>query len=33
MFEVDKIEAIDIDTMDDFILAETIYMQRHHEYN
>ncbi len=33
MFEIDKIEAIDIDTMEDFILAETIYKQRQHEYN
>ena len=33
MFEIDKIEAIDIDTMEDFILAEAIYKQRSHENN
>lgn len=33
MFEIDKIEAIDIDTMEDFILAEAIYKQRNHENN
>ena len=33
MFEIDKIESIDIDTMGDFILAEAIYKQRHNENN
>lgn len=33
MFEIEKIEAIDIDTMEDFILAEAIFKQRHHENN
>ena len=28
MFEIDKLEAIDIDTMDDFLIAETIYRTR-----
>lgn len=33
MFEIDKIESIDIDTMEDFILAETVYKQRQNENN
>ena len=33
MFEIDKIEAIDIDTMEDFIIAEAIYKQRQNENN
>ena len=28
MFEIDKIEAIDIDTMDDFIIAKSLYKSR-----
>lgn len=33
MFEIDKTESIDIDTMEDFILAEAVYKQRHYENN
>ncbi|NVK72547.1 MAG: acylneuraminate cytidylyltransferase family protein [Oceanospirillaceae bacterium] len=33
MFEIDKIESIDIDTMEDFILAEAIYKQKQNENN
>lgn len=33
MFEIDKIESIDIDNMEDFTLAEAVYKQRHNENN
>lgn len=33
MFVIDKIESIDIDTMEDFILAEALYKQNSNENN